>query len=76
MFAPPPIISHRLREKPITRSHTFLIRHSVIRFEFRYCLSIGVIHAIRDCLLSPKRKFSPEEQLVLHAYSHNPLRGL
>jgi hypothetical protein len=32
-----------------------------------------IIRVMRGCLLSPKENFSREEQLVCHAYSHNPL---
>jgi hypothetical protein len=50
-------------------SHSFGIRHS----DWHHSLSIRVI---RGYLLSPRGIVSPEEQLLLHAYSQNPLGGL
>jgi hypothetical protein len=57
-------ITSNQRVTSLIRASSF-IRHS--SFGFRHSISI------RGCLLSPKGIFSPEEQLVLHAYSHNPL---
>jgi hypothetical protein len=80
----PLALNTRTAESDIRASS--LIRHS--SFGFRHCSSIRVIRgspvSLSSCLFvlicgltsakrSPKGNFSLEEQLLLHAYSHDPL---